>query len=231
MPATHGPIEVYLEVAEKRAFAGGIEWPGWCRSGRDGPAALETLVVSAPRYARVVSRLRPAFRAPATADDVRVRERLAGDATTNFGAPGIAPEADRRRLDAAELRRQMRILRACWAAFDRAVDRAEGSELTKGPRGGGRSLGAIVEHVVGAEAGYVRLLAWKPPRVDEAEPAASLEPVRDAAATALDHALREGVPAVGPRGGKMWSPRYFLRRDAWHVLDHAWEIEDRTPAA
>jgi hypothetical protein len=25
----------------------------------------------------------------------------------------------------------------------------------------------------------------------------------------------------------LWSPRYFARRAAWHVLDHAWEIEDR----
>lgn len=24
-----------------------------------------------------------------------------------------------------------------------------------------------------------------------------------------------------------WPPRYFVRRSAWHVLDHAWEIEDR----
>jgi hypothetical protein len=29
--------------------------------------------------------------------------------------------------------------------------------------------------------------------------------------------------------GKRWPPRYAARRIAWHVLDHAWEIEDRTP--
>lgn len=32
---------------------------------------------------------------------------------------------------------------------------------------------------------------------------------------------------VGPRGGKRWKPRYYVRRSAWHILDHAWEIEDR----
>jgi hypothetical protein len=31
----------------------------------------------------------------------------------------------------------------------------------------------------------------------------------------------------GPRGGVRWPPRYYVRRAAWHVLDHAWEIEDR----
>jgi hypothetical protein len=25
----------------------------------------------------------------------------------------------------------------------------------------------------------------------------------------------------------LWPPRYFMRRAAWHILDHAWEIEDR----
>ncbi len=27
---------------------------------------------------------------------------------------------------------------------------------------------------------------------------------------------------------KGWRPRYAARRIAWHVLDHAWEIEDRS---
>jgi hypothetical protein len=39
--------------------------------------------------------------------------------------------------------------------------------------------------------------------------------------------VAEGLPAAGPRGGKIWSVRYFVRRTAWHALDHAWEIEDR----
>ena len=28
--------------------------------------------------------------------------------------------------------------------------------------------------------------------------------------------------------GKRWPPRYAARRIAWHALDHAWEIEDRS---
>jgi hypothetical protein len=31
-------------------------------------------------------------------------------------------------------------------------------------------------------------------------------------------------PAPDPR----WPIRYAARRIAWHALDHAWEIEDRT---
>ena len=38
------------------------------------------------------------------------------------------------------------------------------------------------------------------------------------------------VASHGPRGGVRWSARYFVRRAAWHALDHVWEIEDRAHA-
>jgi hypothetical protein len=38
---------------------------------------------------------------------------------------------------------------------------------------------------------------------------------------------RGEIPAKGPRGGLRWTARYFVRRLSWHILDHAWEIEDR----
>jgi len=43
---------------------------------------------------------------------------------------------------------------------------------------------------------------------------------------ALTSAARGEIAAQGPCGGIRWSPRFFVRRIAWHVLDHAWEIED-----
>jgi hypothetical protein len=44
---------------------------------------------------------------------------------------------------------------------------------------------------------------------------------------ALAAAAHGVVPTRGPRGGVIWTPRYFVRRVAWHLLDHAWEFEDR----
>ncbi len=38
----------------------------------------------------------------------------------------------------------------------------------------------------------------------------------------MDSAERGELPVQGPRGGVIWPPRYFVRRVAWHVLDHAW---------
>jgi len=44
---------------------------------------------------------------------------------------------------------------------------------------------------------------------------------------AVEITARAGPPPPGPRGGRRWLPRYFVRRVTWHVLDHAWEIGDR----
>ena len=226
--STTRSVQVYLERGAKRVFAGAIEWPGWARSRRDDEAALESLVAYGPRYASVVKDVDPAFPAPSATLAVRVVERLKGDATTDFGAPSIAPLADVRSVDMNELRRQQGLLRSCWDAFDRAAEAAEGVELAKGPRGGGRDLAAIVSHVVGAEASYVGRLGAARPATDDDDVGAAIEDVRLVVLDAMTRGVVEGLPAAGPRGGKIWSVRYFVRRAAWHVLDHAWEIEDRS---
>lgn len=217
-------IRTYVEIGAKRTFAAAIEWPGWSRSAREEDTALETLCSYGSRYARVLRGTRLGFEAPADPSAFTVLERLEGDATTDFGAPSIAPKADGRRITDTELRRLRTILRACWRSFDRSVDAARGAVLARGPRGGGRDLGKIVDHVVGAEVGYLGGLGW---RVGAGSETNALDRTRSTVLEALEHAVREGVPAVGPRGGRRWLPRYFVRRVAWHVLDHAWEIGDR----
>lgn len=37
--------------------------------------------------------------------------------------------------------------------------------------------------------------------------------------------------ALEQLAAKGWPARYAARRIAWHVLDHAWEIEDRSEGA
>jgi hypothetical protein len=224
MPKALSNFAVYLEIGTKRTFAGAVDWPGWARSGRDEASALETLLAYAPRYARVVGRSRLGFEAPASGSAVYVVERLQGNATTDFGAPDVPPSTDTDPIDATALERLEKILKASWRAFDRAVEASEGRELRTGPRGGGRSVEKIVDHVVEAEgAGYLSLIGWKVPMGPEDE---WLARERATVLEALAAVARDGVPPA-PRGGKRWFPRYFVRRSAWHVLDHAWEIEDR----
>ena len=95
-------VKVYLEVTPRRTFAGAIDWPGWCRSGKTEDEALAALFAYAERYAPVVARSKVGFKPPAAVDDLEVVERLKGNATTEFGAPGIPPAADKRPLTAAD---------------------------------------------------------------------------------------------------------------------------------
>jgi hypothetical protein len=225
MSAASKTIDVYLEIGKTRMFAGALDWPGWCRPGRDEGAALQALAEAGPRYAQVARAAGIALDPPSDAKGFVVTERLAGNSTTDFGAPALAPVADQRPLDDAELERLQNILRACWQAFDAAVRAAEGKQLRTGPRGGGRDLAKIAEHVLGAESGYLAQLAWKRQKGEAGGDQAA--DIHDQALQAIAAAAHGALPTRGPRGGKMWPPRYFARRVAWHVLDHAWEIEDR----
>ena len=211
-------MDVYLEIGRKRVFAGAIEWPGWCRNGRDEGSALETLAAYAARYRTALGPAARGFKDDG--EDLRVVERLKGDATTDFGAPGIPPSADERSLDPAELKRQTKLLRASWAAFDAAAKRHARATLRKGPRGGGRELDAIVKHVLEAEGAYLHRLG------DSSRPS-SMKAVRDAFVEMLEMRAAGETPPMGRRTAPLWTLRYAIRRSAWHALDHAWEIEDR----
>lgn len=222
------PTRVYLEAGKQRVFAGAVEWQGWSRSGRDEDAALDALLEYAPRYGRVLKGTRLGFEPPHDRSALRVVERVQGGMGTDFGAPEVPPPSDSRAVDDAELARLRAILKACWRAFDRAVRSAAGKELRKGPRGGGRDLEHILEHALEADRAYLARLGGTFKRDPATEAHAAYVQLRKAIMETLGASARGEIPAKGPRGGVRWSPRYFVRRSAWHVLDHAWELEDRT---
>ena len=219
-------FNVYLEVGAKRTFAGALDWPGWCRQGPNEADALAALLAYGPKYATVLEGTRLGFVAPEDLAQLIVVERLPGTATTDFGAPGVPPTVDHdRSCDAAGLQRFEKILHAGWRAFDAAIASARGKTLATGPRGGGRSLDAIVAHVLEADASYLRAVGWKAPKA--ATPDEQLAATREAILAALAASATGEIPAQGPRGGARWTARYFVRRVAWHVIAHAWEIERR----
>jgi len=220
-------INVYLETGEKKTFAGSLDWPGWTRVGKDAQSALDALAAYGPRYAKVLTEAGIAFKPPTDAEALVVVERLKGDATTDFGAPSAIPVNDTKEVDEAEYRRFEAILRACWQALDAAVQAAQGKELRKGPRGGGRELEGIIGHVLDANGGYLSSLCWKKEKRQEANLQERMKHKVEAVLEGLGASVRGEIPAQGPRGGQRWPARYFVRRLAWHVLDHVWEIEDR----
>ena len=215
-------IDVIVETGAKRTFASARDWPGWARGGKSEDEALAALVAYAPRYARVAKG--SSFAPPKDASSFRVVERLAGDTGTDFGTPGQKPRADSAAVDDRELARLVAWLEAGWTAFDAGVRAAKGKTLRTGPRGGGRTLGKIVEHVREAELAYLGGLGVKAADVARSDPKALRAAIRDG----LRASAHGEIPAKGPRGGIRWRPRYFVRRDMWHLLDHLWEIEDRS---
>ena len=212
-----GALRIYLDEGRRRTFAAALDWPGWARSGKTAEAAIENLQAYLPRFAPVVRR---AGLEPPTADaDVEIVERVPGTATTDFGALGNAPKADLAPIEPGETDRLVALLQAAWDTFDEVAATAP-AELRKGPRGGGRDRDKIIAHVISAEASYIRSLGLRASTAGQEVPDPTWRP------DVLD--VLRNVRDGAPRTEKGWPPRYAARRIAWHVLDHAWEIEDRS---
>ncbi|HZC32700.1 MAG TPA: hypothetical protein VE640_05375 [Candidatus Bathyarchaeia archaeon] len=211
-------IAVTIEEAPKKVFASAADWPGWSRGGKTEELALEALAAYAPRYAPVAPN---GFPKRVELDDLDVVERNDGSAGTEFGVPSRPSHLDARPTTADEAARLAAIVEAAWALFDRIAKKAP-AELRKGPRGGGRDTAKIVAHVMESDGAYanemgIKVTGFAPD--DRAE----IEAMRDRMLEVL-RAARDGEPLAGRR----WPGRYAAHRIAWHALDHAWEIEDRT---
>ncbi len=199
-----GAVPVYLEEGATWTFAVALAWPGWARRARSGDAAVTALEDYRSRYRATLS-------TPLPDGPLEVVGSVPGNRTTDFGAPDARGPWDAEPPSAAELHRQVRLLQDAWAAFDRRAASAP-AELRKGPRGGGRDTLGIVDHLREAERAYCPKIGTRTP------PRTPWQEQRAIVATAL----ADGAP------GGAWPVGYALRRFAWHVLDHAWEIEDRS---
>lgn len=202
-------LRVVVERGARKTFASAIDWPGWSRSGKGEAAAIEALLAYRDRFEPVVAMA--GLRLPAS-PTVEVVEVLEGNATTDFGAPGAIAAIEREPLPAAQRHRAVALVEAAWATFDEVEVRAPRS-LRKGPRGGGRDTDAIREHLLETELAYKGKLGIA--RVtDHAEVRAAI--------------LRAIAEGRSPATAAEWPSAYGARRIAWHALDHAWEIQDRS---
>jgi hypothetical protein len=210
-------LRILLEVGNKKTFASALDWPGWSRSGKSEFVAVESLLNYADRYGDV-TRL-AGISLPDTAG-AQIVDELPGAGVTDFGVPTQIHRIEREPVNDAEINRQLDLLKACWTFFDN-VRNDVSAELRKGPRGGGRDRDKIVDHVIQADRGYARQIAVMTPAFDSFDnPAVTAH--HDAVFAAIP-GLRQGL-AEDERG---WPVRYAIRRMAWHILDHAWEMEDK----
>jgi hypothetical protein len=74
----------------------------------------------------------------------------------------------------------------------------------------------MLGHVLDSEAAYARKIGvkHKPPRLDDAEAIAALR--------------ADILAALKANADNGWPARYAARRITWHVLDHLWEMQDRS---
>ena len=78
-------LRVAIEGTPKKTFASALDWPGWSRSGKTEEDAVSALLAYADRYRPVVER---AGLTPRLPHELEIVDRLPGDMTTQFGAPG-----------------------------------------------------------------------------------------------------------------------------------------------
>ncbi len=218
-------LDVFIESGRKRVFASALDWPGWARSGKTEELALQTLAGYLPRYLAIV---RLAGVAPPTGD-LAVIDRHHGVAkNADFGALGEVAAAEHEPLTDDAGARLALLLEASWQAFQRGAGAAP-PVLRKGPRGGGRDTGQIVRHVLDTEVIYARKMGLARDKADEARKAEAGQDPAGLLRHRIGAALRTPATLQTPPNG--WPPRYAARRMAWHVLDHLWEIEDKSDPA
>ncbi|MGH2476426.1 MAG: hypothetical protein ACRDIL_14300, partial [Candidatus Limnocylindrales bacterium] len=154
-------------------------------------------------------------------DAVHTVESVEGGGGTEFGVPSVITKSDRRRTTAKDAERIASLVEAAWVVLDRVAATAP-AELRKGPRGGGRDRDKMIGHVIEADHAYAREIGVRLPTPSLGDRAAV-----DAERAAVLDALRQ--PSDGsPLADRKWTQRYAARRIAWHALDHAWEMEDRS---
>jgi hypothetical protein len=215
-------MRVILEVgkAGRRVVAGATDWPGLDRWATSEEEAVDRLLAYIPRYAGVAARAGLGHELARQAD-VHVVERVPGSSSTDFwGIAHVPSQIERAVLPAETLERRLALLGAAWEFFDRTAAGVS-ADLRPGPRGGGWTRDEIVRHVIVNEPQqFSRKIEVRTPR-DVVLTAEGL-----AAHRAMYFDALRAYNADG-RAARTWPLQFLIRRTAHHVMDHAWELEDR----
>jgi hypothetical protein len=215
-------LRVILEVGkkERRIVAGAMDWPGLDRWGKTDDLAIEKLTSYLPRYA-AVTKLAGLAKKFTRHPDVDVVERVTGSSSADYwGIAHVPSEIEREVLSPAQLERRLALLRACWSYFDTTAERVS-AELRPGPRGGGWTRDELIRHVhLNEPEQFTRKVEVRTPR----------EPMLTPDGRAVHReATLDAIRAYNAEGkaARSWPIQFLIRRIAHHVMDHAWEMEDR----
>jgi hypothetical protein len=205
----------------KKAVAFAVDWPGWSRGAKTPELAIELLESYRERYRpiAVAARMTKEFDAAGPLDIV---EDVVGAGSTDFWGISFLPSSlEQEPMDGAEFNRKIKLLRACWAFFDATAARVS-PEMRAGPRGGGRDRHRIVRHAIRTESEeFAKRLGLRIPE----EGALTTQGLRDFREDYVA-AMREYNGGEGKRM-RTWNLPFLIRHSAYHMLDHAWEMEDK----
>jgi len=215
-------LDILIELGPKRkkvaAFA--PAWPGLERGAKTEEAAIDRLLAYRDRYAPIATAAGYGGEFSRATDGIGAVDRFEGTGSTDFWAISFAfSDFDRQPMTTDDLEHDLALLQAAWSFFD-AVGERVSADLRLGPRGGGRNRDNVIRHALWVEQ------EWRPrngtPKVEHV----MVEPAeRDAGRREFLATIR-AYHAEGKMAGK-WPLRYLIRHSAFHMLDHAWEMEDR----
>lgn len=211
----HGP-------KDKKVAAFTLDWPGWSRGAKTAPEAVELLESYRDRY-RPIAALAGLEAELDAAGPLEIVEDHVGTGSTDFWGISFAPSSfEIEPMPTDVIERRLTLLQAAWRFFDEVADRVS-PELARGPRGGGRMRDEIIRHALGWErADLIKRVGIV---VDPVVPdlGDGLRSHREEYVAALRTYNAEGRAP----GGRNWTVALLLRHSAFHVLDHAWEMEDK----
>jgi hypothetical protein len=211
----HGP-------RDKKVAAFAVDWPGWSRGAKTGPQAVELLEAYRDRYRPVAGLVGLASEFDA-AGPLEIVEDHVGVGSTDFWGISFAPSSfEAGPMPEEELERKLGLLEASWKYFDAVAARVS-AELEKGPRGGGRNRDQIVRHVINNERGDLAKKVGVVPTPEEVLAPEGVGAHREAFVAAIRDYNAQGRLAQG----RNWTIPLLVRHTAFHVLDHAWEMEDK----
>ena len=217
------PIRTVVERGpkDKKSAAFAIDWPGWSRGAKTAELALETLEGYRERYRPVATTagLGDEF---AAAGPLDIIEDRVGPGSTDFWGISFAPcSLEHGPMTGEELDRRIALLQACWAFFDGVAGRVS-PEMRKGPRGGGRDRDRIISHTIRTESeDFAKKVGLRTPEFGGMTPD-GLRAHREAYVAAMRAANGDGMTRT-----RSWTLQFLVRHSAYHVLDHAWEMEDK----
>jgi hypothetical protein len=217
------PVRTILERGPKgkKAVAFALDWPGWSRGAKTDELALATFESYRERYrpVAVLAELAAEFDAAWPPDIIEDR---VGTPSTDFWGISFSPSSSEHGpMSDDEFDRKVRLLQACWAYFDDVAARVS-AEMRKGPRGGGRDRDRIIRHTIRNESEeFAKQVGLRIPEEAALTPD-GLRTHREAYVAAM----RAYNAGEGKRM-RSWTLPFLIRHSAYHVMDHAWEMEDK----